>query len=102
MWPASRSEDHKVLSDPRYNGAFRMNLVGAVDLLLLARSLREVAQRQESLRTTFRITADAEIQQVVFPISDIVVDEVDLRTLPADTRAAMLDDVLGEGGQTDL
>ena len=93
MWPADRSKDGKVLSDPRYNGAFRMDLAGTVDLALLEHSLREVAHRQESLRTTFRIAADAEIQQVVFPVSDIVVDEVDLRTFPVDTRAAMLDEV---------
>ena len=93
MWPASRSKDHKILSDPRYNGAFRMNLAGTVDLALLERSIREVAHRQESLRTTFRIAADAEIQQVVFPVSDITVDEVDLRFFTAETRAAMLDEV---------
>ena len=88
MWP----RDRKTLSDPRFNGAFRMELNGAVDLALLQRSLREVAKRQESLRTTFRVL-DGEIQQVVFPISDLVVDEVDFRSFPAEARSAMLDEI---------
>jgi non-ribosomal peptide synthetase component F/thioesterase domain-containing protein len=88
MWPRGR----RTLSEPRLNGAFRMELAGAVDLALLQRSLREVAQRQESLRTTFRVL-DGEIQQVVFPISDLTVDEVDLRSFPEDARAAMLDEI---------
>ena len=92
MWPTVRTRDGRTLSDPRYNGAFRMELAGAVDLALLERSLREVAHRQESLRTTFR-AIDAEIQQVVFPVSDITVDEVDLRSFPEAVRAAMLDEV---------
>ena len=88
MWPRNR----KTLSDPRFNGAFRMELAGSLDLALLQRSLREVAQRQESLRTTFRVL-DAEIQQVVFPVSDLVVDEIDLRSFPETTRCAMLDEI---------
>ena len=87
MWP----RDRRTLSDPRFNGAFRMELAGSIDLALLQRSLREVAHRQESLRTTFRVV-DAEIQQVVFPISDLVVDEIDFRSFPEDARAAMLDE----------
>jgi non-ribosomal peptide synthetase component F/thioesterase domain-containing protein len=89
MWP----RDRKTPGDPRYNGAFRMELAGAVDLELLQRSLREVAQRQESLRTSFRVLDNGEIQQVVFPISDLFVDEVDLRSFPEATRAAMLDEL---------
>ncbi len=88
MWPRNR----KTLGDPRFNGAFRMELTGAVDLALLQRALREVAQRQESLRTTFRVL-DAEIQQVVFPLSDLVVDEIDLRSFPEAARTEMLDDL---------
>ncbi len=88
MWP----RDRKTLSDPRFNGAFRMELAGEVDLGLLQRSLREVAKRQEGLRTTFRVL-DGEIQQVVFPVSDLIVDEVDFRSFPEATRAAMLDEI---------
>jgi len=88
MWP----QDRGTLSDPRFNGAFRMELAGAVDLALLQRSLRQVAQRQESLRTTFRVV-DGEVQQVVFPVSDLTVDEVDLRSFPENARAAMLDEI---------
>lgn len=96
MWPRNLA----TLSDPRFNGAFRMNLAGSVDLSLLQRSLREVAQRQESLRTTFRVV-DAEIQQVIFPISDLVVDLVDLRSFPETDRAAKLDEIsLQEATQT--
>jgi non-ribosomal peptide synthetase component F/thioesterase domain-containing protein len=93
MWPSSRG----TISDPRFNGAFRMELAGPVDLDLLQRALREIAQRQECLRTTFRAATterhDAEIQQVVFPNSDLTVDEVDLRSFPEDSRAAMLDEI---------
>jgi non-ribosomal peptide synthetase component F/thioesterase domain-containing protein len=88
MWP----RDRKTLGDPRFNGAFRMELAGAVDVALLQRSFREVAQRQESLRTTFRVL-DAEIQQVVFPVSDLVIDEIDFRSFPETSRVAMLDEI---------
>lgn len=88
MWP----RNGKTLSEPRYNGAFRMELAGRVDPALLQRSLREIAQRQESLRTTFRVL-NTGIQQVIFPISDLVVDELDLRSFPEATRGAMLDEL---------
>jgi non-ribosomal peptide synthetase component F/thioesterase domain-containing protein len=88
MWPSVRG----TASDPRFNGAFRMNLAGRVNLDLLQRALREVAQRQECLRTSFR-ALDAEIQQVVSPTSDLTVDEVDLRSFSDDARAAMLDEI---------
>jgi non-ribosomal peptide synthetase component F/thioesterase domain-containing protein len=88
MWPSNRG----TRSDARFNGAFRMDLVGRVDLDLLQRALREVAQRQECLRTSFRAT-DAEIQQIVFPVSDLAVDEIDLRSFPETSRAAMLDEI---------
>ena len=89
--------------DPRYNGAFRMNLEGAVDAELLQRSLREIALRQESLRTTFQAApvegsvgvaaegAGAKIRQVVFPVPDITVEVIDLRSFPEEDRAAMVD-----------
>ena len=93
MWPAALARDGKAVSDPRYNGAFRMELAGAVDLALLERSLREVANRQESLRTTFRVAGNGAIDQVVFPVPDLSVDEVDLRSFPAPLRAAMLDEI---------
>jgi len=69
-----------------------MDLAGRIDLDLLQQAVREVAQRQECLRTSFR-ALDAEIQQVVSPTSDLTVDEIDLRSFPEPSRAAMLDEI---------
>lgn len=86
MWPRGLT----TLADPRFNGAFRMDLVGTVAVELLQRSLREIAQCQESLRTKFRAVND-DVQQIVFPISDLSVEVIDLRSFPKEDRAAMLD-----------
>jgi non-ribosomal peptide synthetase component F/thioesterase domain-containing protein len=104
MWPKGLTSR----GDPRYNGAFRMSLEGAVDAELLQRSFREIALRQESFRTTFRAAqvecgagdngvpdreARVEIQQVVFPVPDITVEVIDLRSFPEEDRAAMVDGI---------
>jgi len=88
MWP----RDLPCSSDPRLNGAFRMSLAGKVDAALLERSFREIAQRHEIFRATFRIV-DAEVQQVIFPSSDLTLDTLDLRAFHGDERASKLDEM---------
>lgn len=85
-------EDLNVAGDPRFNGAFRMNLAGRVDALLLERSLREIAQRHESLRTTFR-AIDGKVQQVIFPESDLTLEFQDLRSLSERKRLLELEEI---------
>ena len=85
--------------DPRFNGAFRMNLDGAVDPSLLERSLREIAQRHEIFRTVFRM-AGSEVQQVVHPDSTLALTTVDLRKFSGERLAAEIDDICLKEAQT--
>jgi non-ribosomal peptide synthetase component F/thioesterase domain-containing protein len=101
MWPKGPT----TRGDARYNGAFRMNLEGAVDVDLLQRSLREIALRQESFRTTFRVVAAegapsrSEVQQVVFPVPNISVEVIDLRSFAEADRAVMVDEMSTQEAQ---
>jgi non-ribosomal peptide synthetase component F/thioesterase domain-containing protein len=88
MWPRNST----TAGDPRYNGAFRMNLAGPVDLEVLQLAFREIAQRHETLRTTFRVI-DAEVQQVILPSPSLTVDVVDFRSFTEPDRSAMLDEI---------
>ena len=78
--------------DPRFNGAFRMNLDGPVDASILERSLLEIAQRHEIFRTTFQMIG-AEVQQVVRPGATLTLKTIDLREYPADKQTNELDDI---------
>jgi non-ribosomal peptide synthetase component F/thioesterase domain-containing protein len=94
MWPQGLT----TLGDRRYNGAFRMHLAGELDAGVLESSLRAVAQRQECLRTIFRVT-DAGPQQIVSPVSDLTLDVVDLTSLPAAERSRLLDEISTQEAQ---
>jgi thioesterase domain-containing protein/non-ribosomal peptide synthetase component F len=86
-------------ADPRFNGAFRMNLEGAINCSLLERSLREIAQRHESFRTVFR-RVDSEILQVVLPQPTLTLAHVDLRELPQEKQDAEIDAICLHEAQT--
>ncbi len=85
--------------DPRFNGAFRMNLDGPIDLTLLERSLLQIMQRHEALRTSFRVV-DSEIQQIVLPDPVFSLEAVDLRALPPDKQDAEVDAICLHEAQT--
>jgi non-ribosomal peptide synthetase component F/thioesterase domain-containing protein len=69
-----------------------MTLQGKVDASLLEQSLREIAQRHEILRATFR-EIDGEVQQIICPDSKLTLGTIDLRSLPEDKRTAELDEI---------
>lgn len=85
--------------DPRFNGAFRMNLDGPIDHTLLERSLLQIVQRHEALRTSFRVV-DSAIQQIVLPDPVFSLEAVDLRALLSDKQDAEVDAICLREAQT--
>lgn len=86
--------------DPRFNGAFRMNLDGTIDAALVERSLQQIVQRHEALRTIFRAIDDSEIQQIVLPDPAFSFEAVDLKTLPLDKQETEIDAISLQEAQT--
>jgi non-ribosomal peptide synthetase component F/thioesterase domain-containing protein len=86
-------------ADPRFNGAFRMNLDGNVDAALLERSLQEIVRRHENLRTTFQ-TNGTEVLQIVRPDVTLTLNVGDLRQYSDDTLANKLDAICLQEAQT--
>jgi amino acid adenylation domain-containing protein len=62
-------------------------LTGLLDVKALERSLNEVVQRHEVLRTTFT-TIDGQPMQIIAPRLRLTIPVLDLSQLPADERAA--------------
>jgi amino acid adenylation domain-containing protein len=67
------------------SGASRLN--GVLDVKALERSLNEIVQRHEVLRTTFT-TIDGEPRQIVAPRLSVTLPVLDLSQLPSNERAA--------------
>ncbi|RKH67424.1 non-ribosomal peptide synthetase [Corallococcus interemptor] len=80
-------------SSTAYNLPFGMRLEGALDVPALTRGLRDLVQRHESLRTTFREEASGPVQVIVAQPS-LPAGWMDLSALPDAERAldAILDD----------
>jgi amino acid adenylation domain-containing protein len=68
-----------------YNIPAAVRLKGPLNLAALERSLNEIVERHESLRTTFGET-DGRPTQVIAPTLTIKLPVVDLRALPTDER----------------
>jgi amino acid adenylation domain-containing protein len=68
-----------------YNVPLGLRLEGALDVTLLERSLQQIVQRHESLRTTFA-GQDGIPLQIVTPSSKLAFKVVDLRDLPESER----------------
>lgn len=68
-----------------YNLPAALRLQGALDWDIFCRSLQELVQRHESLRTTFALEGDQPVQ-VVSPVGDVQPVVVNLSLLPSDTR----------------
>ncbi|HEY0096501.1 MAG TPA: condensation domain-containing protein, partial [Archangium sp.] len=72
-----------------YNLPHMLRIQGRLDTDVLERALRMVAERHESLRTTFRSGAEGP-EQVVAPSSSITLERTDLTGLPAERREEAL------------
>ena len=94
MWPQGLT----TLGDRRYNGAFRMQIAGEVDAVILEAALRAVAMRQESLRTSFRASATAPIQ-VVSPTTELSIEVVDLTSVAEPARSVLVDEISTQEAQ---
>ena len=70
---------------PAYNIPAAIRLKGPLDLAALERSLNEIVERHESLRTTFGKVA-GQPTQVIAPALTIKLPVIDLRALPAIER----------------
>ncbi|HEY0739722.1 MAG TPA: condensation domain-containing protein, partial [Herpetosiphonaceae bacterium] len=73
-----------------YHLVLAVQLRGPLDPAALARSLAAVVARHESLRTTF-VWQDDQPVQVIAPTVDVSLPVVDVPTLPAAEREALLD-----------
>jgi acyl carrier protein len=79
--------DQLTPGDSAYNIPGVLRLTGAVGVRVLERCLGEIARRHESLRTIFPIVG-AQPLQIIRPHAPPHLLLVDLRSLPADARAA--------------
>jgi amino acid adenylation domain-containing protein len=70
-----------------YNVHAAFHLAGVLDAAALARAVRRVVARHESLRTTFA-ALDGRAVQVIAPAAAVPLPRVDLRALPAARREA--------------
>nr|QEO74667.1 condensation domain-containing protein [uncultured bacterium] len=70
---------------PAYNIAYAIGLRGRLEAGALERSLRELVERHETLRTTFA-TVEGRPVQVVAPEPEVALPVVDLRGRPAGER----------------
>ncbi len=70
---------------PAYHMPSAVRLQGRLDLDAFRRSLREIARRHESLRTTFTVQGGGPVQKIA---AELALDPplIDLRELPADER----------------
>ncbi len=73
------------LGDSNYLIPATFRLTGPVDVAALERSLNEIVQRHESLRTTFT-TIDGQPMQVIAPRLPLALSIFDLSHLPADEQ----------------
>jgi len=71
--------------NPFYNVPMAIRLRGELDVAALERSIGEILNRHETLRTTFMINADLPVQ-VIAPKSDFHLPMADLCGLPVDSR----------------
>src|SRR5579871_592045 len=68
-----------------YNMYFVAPFAAELDLDLMERTLQAVIQRHEVLRTTFS-SQDGEPVQVIAPVSNVSIQKIDLRALPAEQQ----------------
>ncbi|HEX8853014.1 MAG TPA: condensation domain-containing protein, partial [Pyrinomonadaceae bacterium] len=86
LWLMSRFEPLSAA----YNIPAAFRLTGALDVDVLERSLNEIVSRHESLRTSFAMVEER-VVQVVHPSQQLHIELADLRHLPEDERARLVE-----------
>jgi amino acid adenylation domain-containing protein len=84
--------------NPFYNISTAVRLRGRLDVAALARTLRELVRRHESLRTTFSVVG-GEPMQVISPAENFSLPLEDLSLLGRPEREAELERLAGEEAQ---
>jgi amino acid adenylation domain-containing protein/non-ribosomal peptide synthase protein (TIGR01720 family) len=87
--------DQLVPGDPFYNVPSAVRLSGQLDTLALERSLNEILQRHEVLRTTFK-SASGRPLQVISPDVSLTLAQVNLEELPEEEREREVKRLAGE------
>jgi amino acid adenylation domain-containing protein len=75
---------------PQYNIASAAPIRSRIDASVLQRSLTEVIQRHEALRTTFELDEDDSPAQIIHPRIDVPLEVADLQDLGGPAREAQL------------
>jgi len=79
--------------NPAYNIPSAFRLVGKLDLRVMERSLNDIIQRHESLRTTF-MPMNGQLLQVVSPHWHLKPSIIDLQDLPESQRLRTADQII--------
>ena len=79
--------DQMGAGNPVYNIPMAFRLAGPLDEDALRRSLNQIVQRHEALRTTFPLVNGRPVQSIE-PRLDLILSGIDLQSLPADKREA--------------
>jgi amino acid adenylation domain-containing protein len=83
---------------PTYNMPVAIALSGALDLAALQRSVAAIIRRHEALRTTFALIDGSAVQLIAAP-APCAIPLIDLRTLPAPSRADAAQQLLAQAAQ---
>jgi len=94
LWFLDQLEPNSAL----YNIPLVKHLEGELDVVALQRAIDEIVRRHEVLRTTFA-TQDSQPVQVVAPMSDVRLVEVDLRSLSGEVQEAEVQRLADEEAQ---
>jgi thioesterase domain-containing protein len=103
-FPLSLSQQRYWLFDQMMPGNATLNmpitlgLNGSVDREVLQRSLDELVQRHEVLRTSFEVVSGEPIQ-LIHTSAKLPIEEVDLRELPAAERASRTEELVRKEAQ---
>ncbi|HVO58731.1 MAG TPA: condensation domain-containing protein [Dongiaceae bacterium] len=88
IWLASQEDGNQTL----YNGSFRMNLAGPVDIALLEQTFNEIVLRHEILRATVA-RIDGRLRQIIAPELKLLLAYSDLRSVSGERREEEMDRV---------
>ena len=91
MWEADREQP----GNSAYNAAYRWDLRGILDEILIERTFNEIVRRYDVLRTKFALL-DGIPRQIVTPNRHLVIVTTDLSNLPAVERNEIMDQLCEE------